>query len=266
MFAASAVRRSSRVALMRRVTGRARWYGAEREARLERMRGSGYHRHPLAPVLVAGLAAAVVMLGAMFLIGVIGYAYREIGIGEGALLALLVVSLAGGAVNIPIATWRTRPFVTVAEIAVFGVRYRLPVVAEPRSTVLAVNLGGAVVPAVLSIYLLVVNPILLPTLAATAIVTAAVYSAARPVHGLGIAIPPLLPPAISALAAVALATHGVAAVAYVAGTLGTLVGGDLLHLRDVRAMAPAVASIGGAGTFDGVFLSGILAVLLIGLA
>jgi uncharacterized membrane protein len=145
------------------------------------------------------------------------------------------------------------------------VRYRLPVVARPQKTILAVNLGGAVIPAVLCVYLLVVNPIWLPALAATAIVTLVVYRTARPVRGLGIAVPALLPPALSALAALALTTHGAAPVAYVAGTLGTLIGGDLLHLRDIRATAPAVASIGGAGTFDGIFLSGILAVLLVAL-
>ena len=43
------------------------------------MRGSGYHRHPLAPAFVAGLAAVVVTVGALFLVGAIGYAYREMG-------------------------------------------------------------------------------------------------------------------------------------------------------------------------------------------
>ena len=229
------------------------------------MRGSGYHRHPLPPELVAGLAALVLTLGALLLVGAIGYAYRNIGIGEHALFGLMVLSLAGGAVNIPVATRRTRSHVTVAEIIVFGVAYRLPVVARAQTTILAVNLGGAVVPGVLSVYLLVVNPICLPALAATGIVTVVDYRAARPVQGLGIAIPALLPPAVSALAALALTTQHVAAVAYVAGTLGTLIGGDLLHLREVRAMAPTVASIGGAGTFDGIFLSGILAALLVGL-
>ena len=84
--------------------------------------------------------------------------------------------------NIPVATWRTRPSVAVAEIIVFGVRYRLPVVARPHSTILAVNFGGAIVPAALSGYLLVVNPIWLLALAATAIVTLIVYRAARPVR------------------------------------------------------------------------------------
>jgi uncharacterized membrane protein len=50
--------------------------------------------------------------------------------------------------------------------------------------------------------------------------------------------------------------------AYVAGTLGTLIGGDLLHRRQVTTLATPVASIGGAGTFDGVFLTGIIAILL----
>ena len=230
------------------------------------MHGSGYHRHPLTPELIAGLAALVLMLGALFLVGAIGYAYRNIGIGQDALLALMIVSLAGGAVNIPVATWRTQPCVTVAEIVAFGVRYRLPVVTRPRSTIVAVNLGGAVVPVVLSVYLLIVNPIWLPALAATAIVAVVVHRSARPVEGLGIAIPAFLPAAVSAFAAIVVTTHAVAAVAYVAGTLGTLIGGDILHLREVRAMAPAVASIGGAGTFDGIFISGILAVLLVAIA
>jgi uncharacterized membrane protein len=44
--------------------------------------------------------------------------------------------------------------------------------------------------------------------------------------------------------------------------MGTLIGGDLLHVRQVRRLATPVASIGGAGTFDGIFLTGIIAVLL----
>jgi uncharacterized membrane protein len=52
------------------------------------------------------------------------------------------------------------------------------------------------------------------------------------------------------------------ATAYVAGTLGTLIGADILHLDKLRHLNAPVASIGGAGTFDGIFLTGILAVLL----
>ena len=51
-------------------------------------------------------------------------------------------------------------------------------------------------------------------------------------------------------------------IAYVSGTLGTLIGADLLHLRQISKLNAPVVSIGGAGTFDGIFLTGILAVLL----
>jgi uncharacterized membrane protein len=53
-----------------------------------------------------------------------------------------------------------------------------------------------------------------------------------------------------------------APVAYIAGTLGTLIGADLLRLKEIGQLGAPVASIGGAGTFDGVFLCGIIAVLL----
>ena len=53
-----------------------------------------------------------------------------------------------------------------------------------------------------------------------------------------------------------------AALAYVAGTLGVLIGADLLRLRDVCRLGVPMASIGGAGTFDGIFITGIVAVLL----
>jgi uncharacterized membrane protein len=51
-------------------------------------------------------------------------------------------------------------------------------------------------------------------------------------------------------------------VAYVSGTLGTLIGADLTNLHSIGKLGAPVASIGGAGTFDGVFLSGLIAVLL----
>ena len=55
-----------------------------------------------------------------------------------------------------------------------------------------------------------------------------------------------------------------AAIAYAAGTLGTLIGADLTNLRRIRGLGAPIASIGGAGTWDGIFLTGIVAVLLTG--
>ena len=92
-----------------------------------------------------------------------------------------------------------------------------------------------------------------------------VHPIARPVAGMGIAVPALVPPLIAAAAALAIQPGHAAALAYIAGSLGTLIGGDLLNLHKLGELGASVASIGGAGTFDGVFLSGIVAVVLVAL-
>jgi uncharacterized membrane protein len=53
-----------------------------------------------------------------------------------------------------------------------------------------------------------------------------------------------------------------APLAYAGGSLGTLIGADLLNLPRIEELGAPVASIGGAGTFDGIFLAGIIAVLI----
>jgi uncharacterized membrane protein len=45
-----------------------------------------------------------------------------------------------------------------------------------------------------------------------------------------------------------------------------LIGADLLNLGIIQELGAPIASIGGAGRFDGIFMTGILAVLLAGVA
>ena len=73
---------------------------------------------------------------------------------------------------------------------------------------------------------------------------------------------PLLAPLTAALSAMLLTSGHVPAVAFAGGVLGTLIGADLLHLKDVASMSAGVLSIGGAGVFDGVALCGLFALLL----
>ncbi|HEV2549021.1 MAG TPA: AI-2E family transporter [Stellaceae bacterium] len=87
---------------------------------------------------------------------------------------------------------------------------------------------------------------------------------AHPVSGLGVAIPVFVPPLATAAVALLLSIGGrdapiAAPLAYISGSLGTLIGS--LNLGNVQGLGAPVASIGGAGTFDGIFLTGILAVL-----
>jgi uncharacterized membrane protein len=216
---------------------------------------------PLAgPFLLAAVAIAVVLVS-FLLVGAFTYALARLGIGPQAAALVLIASLLGGAVNIPVARFRDRAVRMESYVTAFGIRYVVPVLRS-RATVLAVNLGGALIPAALSAYLIVHDRLGWQALAAVAIVAVAVHLVARPVPRLGIAVPMLLPGLFAVLTAVLLHPVAIAGLAYVGGTLGTLVGADLTNLGKVRRLGAPVASIGGAGTFDGVFIAGIIAVLL----
>jgi uncharacterized membrane protein len=144
----------------------------------------------------------------------------------------------------------------------FGVRYAVPVVSDWDGTVVAVNVGGAVIPTLVSIYLLMKRQLWVKGLVATAIVALVIHFMAYPVSGVGIAVPVFVPVVVTAIVAMSLSREDCAPLAYIAGSLGTLIGADLTNLDKVRGLGAPVASIGGAGTFDGIFLTGILAVLL----
>jgi uncharacterized membrane protein len=217
---------------------------------------------PLALPFIVLFLVLVLALFAMLEIGVLEYAYAKIGVPHRAVIALLVLSLLGSWVNVPVAALPPERVVSGREIVYFGMRYRVPVVEEWPGTVIAVNLGGAVVPVLLSLYLLVRTGLYGPAALATGVVALAVHLLARPVPGVGIAVPTLVPPVVAVLAALGFARDAAPAVAYAAGSFGTLIGADLLNLRRIRGLGAPVASIGGAGTFDGIFLTGILAVLL----
>jgi uncharacterized membrane protein len=203
-----------------------------------------------------------VFLIVLIQLGVLHYAYAKLGLSSGAALLVLMASLIGSYFNIPIAELPEREVRSGQVIEFFGMRYVVPLVTDWPRTVIAVNIGGAVIPALLSLYLLVKNWIWTSAAIATAIVTVACYLLAEPVPGVGIAIPSLVPPIIAATTALLVARRNAAAVAYVSGSLGTLIGADLFNLGKLQGLGAPALSIGGAGTFDGIFLTGILAVLL----
>jgi uncharacterized membrane protein len=144
-------------------------------------------------------------------------------------------------------------------------QYVVPVLIDRPGTVVAVNLGGAVIPVILSVYLIVKHGLFAESLLGVGIVTAAVHLMARPVPGVGIAVPMFVPPLITAIVALSISRCHAGRLASISGSLGTLIGADLLNLGKIRGLGAPVASIGGAGKFDGVFLTGLVAVLLAGI-
>jgi uncharacterized membrane protein len=226
------------------------------------MQSSQMHYLPLAPAFFAMLVGVFVILAVLIQVRVLRYAYMTLGISSGAALLLLLASLIGSYINIPVAHLPERIAETGREVSFFGMRYVVPVVVQWPGTVIAVNVGGAVIPGLLSLYLLVKHELWVRAAIATAIIAAIVHALATPIQGVGIAVPIFVPPIATAIVALVLARHHAAPLAYVSGSLGTLIGADLLNLSLVQGLGAPVASIGGAGTFDGIFLTGIMAVLL----
>jgi uncharacterized membrane protein len=198
-------------------------------------------------------------------IHVINYAFVALGLPPEMAFTALLVSLIGSYINIPITRVASGQPHQAEVVRSFGIRYRVPTRYVTDSTIVAVNVGGAVVPVLISVYLLMQMPsIVVPSLIGVAIVTAIVHRFAIPVPGMGIATPMLIPPIVAAACGYFLGSseHHRDAVAFISGVVGTLIGADLLNLRKLRDLGAPVASIGGAGTFDGIFLTGIVAVLL----
>ena len=199
-------------------------------------------------------------------------AFIKIGFSWSQALFVLLASLLGSSINIPLTNLECRePMVREGYVRAFGIYYRVPLVDFVSChTLLAINLGGAVIPSLISIALIHRFPEAL-SYAIVAIIFVALLTnrVAQPVRGLGIVTPALLPPLSAAIAALFLvhlagAPHDlIFLIAYVSGTLGTLLGADIMNLNKIRDLGAPVASIGGAGTFDGVFLSGLIAVLLV---
>lgn len=210
---------------------------------------------------------AVLLVGAVALLflSVSEFAFARIGFSPLEFAIVLVATLIGSSVDIPLYKVRTLvPIVVVQHVRAFGVVYRVPRRAAAwASTVIAVNLGGGVIPVVVSLYLLATHESLIAyALIATFVTSVLVHLIARRVEGVGIVTPAFLPPLFAALAAYVLVPGQPAVVAYVCGTLGCLIGADLTNLRGADHSGAEMESIGGAGTFDGVFLTGIIAVIL----
>lgn len=226
------------------------------------MQISPLHYLPLTPGFFSILVGVLIAVMAVIQFGAMRYAYMRLGVSSGVALLLLAGSLIGSYFNIPVAQIPGQRVLAGEVIDFFGMQYQVPVLLNQPGTLIAVNIGGAVIPTLMSIYLLVRYELWIRAAVAVAIVAAFTHWMAQPVPGLGIAVPVFAPGLATAIAAVLLAREHSAPLAYIAGSLGTLIGADLLNLGRVGELGAPIASIGGAGTFDGIFLTGIVAVLL----
>ena len=220
-------------------------------------------------LFVAILLAIFLVVAGIVFVGGISIAFESVGFTPFTILLLLAATLIGSFINIPLVKLKANvPVVREEYVRYFGMTYRIPHVEYGETTTMvAVNVGGALIPTTVCIYLLIQSApsIILLSFVGVLAVAIVTHLVARPVKGVGITTPFFIPPIAAAVAAVILSPAHPITIAYVSGVLGTLIGADLWNLPKIPELGAQVASIGGAGTFDGVFLTGIIAVLLAGL-
>lgn len=205
---------------------------------------------------------ALSFLIAFVQIGLLTIAFDKLGLSPGSAYLLLIASLFGSLVNLPLFRIHAEPPPPGAYPPVPQF-WQLPKPQFTGHTIIALNVGGGLIPISFSLYLLTHNPLpLSDALLGIMVVASISYAISRPIPGLGIGMPIFIAPVSAALLALLINPEYSAPLAYISGTMGVLIGADVLRLKNVGKLGLPIASIGGAGTFDGIFITGIVAVLL----
>jgi uncharacterized membrane protein len=185
------------------------------------------------------LVASFILIG----INIFGMAFRKLGFPPEYSVYFLFLSLLGSFMNIPIK------------------KVMSPQSHEIRGTSIAINLGGAFIPALMSLFLSsLVN--MVEVVIGILVMTVIVHKISKPVKGSGIAIHVVLPPLLAAAVGLMISPQDAPLIAYISGTIGCLIGIDILNLKKLPDLGVPAVSIGGSGTFDAIFLTGIISVML----
>src|SRR6266704_5665075 len=204
----------------------------------------GIHYYPLTLPFLLVLLVGLVALAFLAVLRVLQFAYSQLGIAPKYFFTWLFLSLAGSYVNLPIMRFAPEQMTRLEEIPFYGVPHVIPTVETWPGTILAVNVGGAIIPVLLSLVLIVKNRLYRNAAWGVAAVSLACYLLAEPVPGLGIAIPVFYPPVIAAIVALLLSRRFAAPLAYVCGSLGTLIGADLMNLGNFRGLGAPIDTTG----------------------
>jgi len=193
---------------------------------------------------------------------VVEVAVAKLGFSPSTAFLLFTAVVLGSTINIPLYE-RVSQVPVIPDFADLWIArfWGIPLRKIEQKTIVALNVGGGLIPTLLALYELTRSNAL-AILLVTAVVTVTSYFSAQIVPGIGIQMNALVAPLTASLMAVLIVGEGAAPVAFAGGVLGTLIGADLLHLPEIEKMSAGVLSIGGAGVFDGIALCGLFALLL----
>ena len=215
------------------------------------------------PARLLAIILLIALLLALIQMGLISLVFAKLGLSSEQGMLLLLFSLMGSILNLPLTTIKAERPDTEMKIDTAQGMLRITMPPFAGITTIAVNVGGCLIPLVFSASLIHRFAIHLPLLLlAVGLCSIICFLASRPIPGVGIGMMPLVAPVTAAIIAITFGGEFAAPLAYITGTLGVLIGADLMRMRDIAKLGAPIASIGGAGTFDGIFLTGIVAVLL----
>ena len=209
-------------------------------------------------IFFLGMLLAVVVI--FIQIEVFSLVLSRLGLSPASASLLLVATFAGSMLNLPL--------VKLASNFQYDEhnplhQSRLPFQFVDGRTLMAINVGGGLIPVLFSIFLILNSGLsLVIVVLAIGVVSAISYLFSRPITNMGIGMPLFVAPVSAAFTAMILSPESAPALAYVCGSLGVVIGADVLRIKDIRQLNTPIASIGGAGTFDGIFMTGLIAVLL----
>ncbi len=200
---------------------------------------------------------------AMLQVHLFNIAFAKLGLTPEISLFLLLGTLLGSGINLPLYSVNIKE---TGHLVMSPDRKLIWEIFQPvreGKIVVAINVGGCLIPVGLCLYFIslqVIGPI--DIIVGVLAITALSYKFSRLIPGLGVGMPVFLAPLTSALVAMILDPVHTAHLAYISGVFGVLIGADILRLKTIAGLGAPVASIGGAGTFDGIFMTGIIAALL----
>lgn len=214
---------------------------------------------PFSIILLVFLILLLPLFFVLLQIEIIRLALSKLGLSPQFAFFVFFISLIGSLINIPIYTRQAiMPYSGRPVFNMFG--YGSMPTIDMTQQVVAINLGGCIIPLLLCIYLFPKAPPL-PVFFSTVITTLVCFHLSRIIPGTGIVIPTFIPPLLAVALAYIFSPGNKIPVAYISGVLGVLIGADILNLPYIGRY-PGVISIGGAGVFDGIFLVGIISALL----
>ena len=230
-----------------------------------------YSAGPLSVFVIILIIALVIIIVPLLVLGIIGAAFTRLGFSWISALAVVLLILFGSFVNIPVYRFR-RDMIRVSHNQAPGFGVSFPNTSgEIWDTTISLNLGGAVIPVFISLYLmyraiLITGTSLIFTVCAGITIVAMItFVSTRLDTYSGIQVPLLIPGLTALLAGLLLAggTGLIGAVtAFVSGVTGVLLGGNIANLYRISDIEVPEISFGGAGTFGSIFVCCIFPALI----